>query len=189
MDLGFPALNVHPKEGLTDRLTREAFGSPHLMQAFCLNVCKELDVRETLDDPIQISFKSWRTFFSKHASETERSAFDRLARGPRQRSDRKARPLKSGGSGDIYQVVLKAIAHTGPRTKLTYEEIRKALRAILSSEVPQSHEVTRVLEEMARIARDEIEGEPVVDWDAELRTLYISDPFFAFFLKWGSEDV
>lgn len=188
-DLGFRALNVHPKDGLTSRLTREAFGSPHLMQAFCLNICKELDVRETLDEPITINFKNWKLFFSKHASETERSAFDRLARGPRQRSDRKPRPLKAGGTGDIYEVVLKAIAHTGPRTKLTYEEIRKALRAILTSEVPQSHEVTRVLEEMARIARNDIEGEPVVDWDSELRTVYISDPFFAFFLRWGSRDV
>ena len=52
-------------------------------------------------------------------------------------------------------------------------------------EPPQRHEVTRVLEEMSKIAREKIEGEPVVDYDEELSTLYISEPFFAYFLRWG----
>jgi hypothetical protein len=41
---------------------------------------------------------------------------------------------------------------------------------------------------MGKIAKENIEGEPVVDYDAELSTLYISDPFFAYFLRWGMEE-
>jgi hypothetical protein len=37
--------------------------------------------------------------------------------------------------------------------------------------------VTRVLLAMSKIAREQIEGEPVVDYD--------EDPFFAFYLRWG----
>jgi hypothetical protein len=54
------------------------------------------------------------------------------------------------------------------------------------SEPPARHEITRVLEEMSRIARDQIDGEPVVDYDEELSTLHISDPFFAYYLRWGT---
>ena len=118
-----------------------------------------------------------------------KAAFDMLARGPRQRTDRKERQLKSGSVTDIYGAVLAAIAHTGPNTELTYEEIRAALKDVLSSDSPQRHEVTRILEEMTKIATNEIEGEPVVDYDVELGKLYISDPYFAFFLRWGVPDL
>ena len=47
----------------------------------------------------------------------------------------------------------------------------------------------RVLQQMSKIAREKIEGEPVVDYDAELETLYISDPFFAYFLRWGTQGI
>ena len=108
-----------------------------------------------------------------------------LSQGPRQRADRKERTLSAGGSTDIYGAVLAAIAHTGPLNELRYVDLRQALREVLADEVPQQHEVTRVLEQMTRIARERLEGEPVVDWDAELETLHISDPYFAFSLRWA----
>ncbi len=82
--------------------------------------------------------------------------------------------------------MLTAIAATGPLTALTYTDLRGSLRDVLASEPPQRNEVTRVLDEMTKIAREKIEGEPVVDYDEELSTLYISDPFFAYFLRWGA---
>lgn len=45
--------------------------------------------------------------------------------------------------------------------------------------------VLRVLEEMSKIARDRLVGEPVVDYDTELSKLYISDPYFAYYLRWA----
>lgn len=119
------------------------------------------------------------------ASGGSKAAFDLLARGPRQRSDRKVRTLEDGTETDIYGAVLAAIAKTGPLTELTYEQLRAAMRDLMS-EPPARHEITRVLEEMSRIARDQIDGEPVVDYDEELSTLHISDPFFAYYLRWGT---
>jgi hypothetical protein len=69
---------------------------------------------------------------------------------------------------------------------LPYAELRVSLRDVLGSEPPQRHEVTRVLEEMTKIAREKIDGEPVVDYDVQLESLYISDPFFAYYLRWGT---
>lgn len=185
---GFAALNVSVDQTLSQHLAEECFSSPHLMQDFCLQLCKMNDVRGAQISSVPIDEPDWVEFFSARASNTSKSAFDLLARGPRQRTDRKERSLRSGTATDIYGAVLAAIATTGPLTKLTYEELRSSLKEVLASDLPQRHEVTRVLEEMAKIARERIEGEPVVDYDPELATLYISDPFFAYYLRWGATE-
>ncbi|WP_162888405.1 ATP-binding protein [Streptomyces cavourensis] len=183
---GFDALKVGDKdEALIARLAEESFASPHLMQDFCLQLCKANGYRYAQEELRQLVAPDWNSFFADRASMASKSAFDLLARGPRQRTDRKERQLRSGSVTDIYGAVLAAIAHTGPGTELTYEEIRAALKDVLSSDAPQRHEVTRILEEMTKIAANEIPGEPVVDYDVELGKLYISDPYFAFFLRWG----
>jgi hypothetical protein len=184
---GFEALNVTVAEEVVERLTAESFRSPHLMQAFCLQLCKENEIRETSADRREIDPpEDWFPFFRASAQSASKTAFDLLKQGPRQRTDRKARVLQDGATTDIYGAVLEAIAATGPLTELQYTELRSSLREVLKSEPPQRHEVTRVLEEMTKIAREKIEGEPVVDYDEALETLYISDPFFAYFLRWGS---
>ncbi|MEU8320774.1 hypothetical protein AB0C33_20675 [Nonomuraea sp. NPDC048881] len=181
---GFEALNVVDAESIAERLADESFSSPHLMQSFCLQVCKYNDVRSYVNQSKQLFAPAWEEFFAARAQDASRTAFDVLARGPRQRTDRKIRTLKNGVTTDIYGVVLAGIANTGPRTAITYEQLRASIRDVISEELPQRHEVTRVLEEMSKIARDQIEGEPVVDFDEHLSTLHISDPYFAFFLKW-----
>lgn len=170
---GFAALNVADSDNHAERLASESFSSPHLMQDFCLQLCKQNDVRNTQAVSKQLEAPDWENFFASRASAASKTSFDLLARGPRQRSDRKERTLKDGTITDIYGAVLRAVAKTGPLTALTYEELRSALREVLSSEAPQRHEVTRVLEEMSKIAREQIDGEPVVDYDEQLATLLL----------------
>lgn len=87
---------------------------------------------------------------------------------------------------DIYGAVLEAIAYTGPLTKITYDQLRQALNAVLIGEMPTRDQVSRVLEQMAKIAGEVAKGdEPVVDFVAMPdSTLHISDPFSAYFLRW-----
>ncbi|NUN63557.1 hypothetical protein HCU40_02070 [Pseudanabaena biceps] len=183
-ELGFNALNVHCDSSLIKKMTREAFESPHLMQDFCAALCRANGVRETQTKVLKLQEpEDWQTFLRNMASDTSKLAFERLAIGPRQRTDRIRRTLVNDETCDIYVAILFAIASTGPQTRLSYEDIRSGLRTVLKDEIPQSHEVTRILEKMSEIARGEIDGEPVVDWDGSY--LYISDPFFAYYLRWG----
>jgi hypothetical protein len=183
---GFDALNlVDENETIARRLAEESFSSPHLMQDFCLQLCKANAIAQTADLPTRLSPPEWESFFRDRASNTSKAAFDLLARGPRQRTDRIPRQVRGGRITDIYGAVLIAIAETVPLTKLTYEELRASLRDVMAEDPPQRHEVTRVLEEMSKIAREQIEGEPVVDYDSDFATLHISDPFFAYYLRWG----
>jgi hypothetical protein len=180
---GFPELNASCPEPTIEQFTRESFGSPHLIQEFCLKLCYDNGLRETKD---QLTFilepGDYSGFFREVALSTSRVAFERLARGPRQRTDRVERQFTDGTSGDIYLAILKAIAHTGPKTDIQYEELRTALREVIVGQLPGAHEVTRVLAKMSEIAREQIEGEPVIEWMRD--TLHIADPFFAFYLKW-----
>lgn len=183
---GFAALGVSVPSGVVPRLVDESFGSPHLMQMHCLNLCFDNQVKgivsEVLAEP------DWPAFFERQALATSKSAFDLLKTGPRTRTDRMVRTLKSGIETDIYGAVLAAVEATGPRTSLVYEEIRASLREILASELPQRHEITNVLEQMTTIAKTKIEGEPVLEYDAEYSTLHLVDPFFAYYLRWATAE-
>lgn len=185
--LGFSALNVLDDHGhLARRLAHESFASPHLMQEFCRRLCRLNSVSVTQESSQHLAAPpDWRAFFEETAVDTAKTAFDILRTGPRQRTDRIKRVLKDGREVDIYGAVLAAIAHTGPKLEIGYETLRASLRDVLVSELPQRHEVTRVLDQMTQIARDKVEGEPVLEYDDQLSTLHISDPYFAFYLRWG----
>ncbi|XVU27138.1 hypothetical protein ACQPZJ_08885 [Actinoplanes sp. CA-054009] len=188
-ETGFDALQVQDEGGtIAERLASESFASPHLMQAFCLQTVKDSGYRERQDPPAPLHEPMWDSFFRNRSVSASKTAFDMLVRGPRQRTDRKPRTLKNGLTVDIYGAVLMAIGHTGPLTSISYEQLRTAMREIAAAEdAPSGQEITRILGEMTKIAR-EIEGEPVVDYDASLTTLHISDPYFAFFLRWRAAE-
>ena len=184
---GFPLLNIEIAAQACERLAREAIGSPHLMQEFCKQLT--LFYRESDTEAPIAETDIQNVLFESVAEGTGKIVFDKLARGPRQRSDRIQRRLKSGKTGDIYRVVLLALAdlQMGLDT-IGYEELRASIRKILEDDIPQAHEVTRVLEKMSEIAASDEASTPVLDWEKDQQQLHITDPFFAFYLKWGVND-
>jgi hypothetical protein len=84
---------------------------------------------------------------------------------------------------DIYQAVLRSVAMTGPKEKIHYNEIRDQLKVLLEEQdVPQKHEVSAALGHMSGVAKDDIEGEPVLEWTDDF--LYLTDPFLMFYMRW-----
>lgn len=192
---GFDALNIDCPDALSRELALESYGSPHLMQEFCLQICKRNDVRETLDDRLSVIWDGHlKQFFRSLADQDgEDETYRKLAQGPRHRTDRKRRTLRDGTVTDLYGVVLAAIAETGPKTEIDWTEIRSALRKVMRDEPPRKREYTNALEHMSKIARDLVFdeknrryiGDPALEFDSELDKLHISDPFFAFQLRWA----
>ena len=185
---GFKLLDLNPPEGFSRRLAAESIGSPHLMQDFCRAICRlsNLDSRDhskqaRLGD-IDLS-KAYRDV----ADTIGRPIFEKLARGPRQRTDRIERQLKDGRQVDIYELVLYALAHIRPAlVSLEYEDLRTAIREVSATQIPQLHEVSRVLKHMASIAASDQSSTPVIDFDEDEKQLHVTDPFFAFYLRWGN---
>jgi hypothetical protein len=68
---------------------------------------------------------------------------------------------------------------------IEYEELRAAIKSVSLSQIPQLQEVARVLKHMATIASTDQSSTPVIDFEEEEKKLHITDPFFAFYLRWG----
>jgi len=184
---GFPRLNMNVNSSVSERFAEEAYGSPHLMQQFCKDLALHNHIEETVRTSVRVQTVA-DDLFCAVAEGTGKIVFDKLARGPRQRSDRLQRELREGGTADIYKVTLLALAKLGPGLEtVEYEQLRIAIRDVLQGTIPQAHEVTRVLEKMAEIAAGDEASTPVLDWERDDQKLHITDPFFAFYLKWGVE--
>lgn len=187
---GFPLLESELPESLATRLATEAIGSPHLMQEFCREICRVHGVTTSFEHGSpDLESPGLNQVFKETAETIGRPIFEKLARGPRQRSDRIGRPLKSGQQVDIYGLVLHALAHIRPSlVTLEYEALRGAIREVSASDPPQLHEVVRVLKHMSDIAATDQSSTPVIDFDEEEKRLHVTDPFFAFYLRWGNLD-
>jgi hypothetical protein len=185
--IGFSKLNMEVASSVTDAFAYEAYGSPHLMQEFCQRLAKKENVKETCTWKVPVTTND-ESLFREAAEGTGKVVYDKLATGPRQRSDRIQRRLSNGETSDIYVVILMALSQLAPGLEtIEYEQLRGAIKNILSEAIPQAHEVTRVLERMSEIAASDEASTPVMDWDKSERQLHITDPFFAFYLKWGTE--
>ena len=183
---GFPLLNMEVEPSVIRKFVDQAIGSPHLMQDICLELCKSRNVISTLNDKSLIQ-ESNESLFKAVAENSGRAVFDKLMRGPRKRTDRKIRKLKNGQSTDIYGAILFAFSSMKPGIEtLDYDQIRGALRKVLASEMPQSSEISRILEKMATISSGDNVSTPVVDWEKSEQLLHITDPFFSFYLRWGN---
>jgi hypothetical protein len=188
---GYRLLGTSLSPSTTSRLVDQAIGSPHLMQEFCRGLCRQKRLEENAaDDPLPVSDADTSRVFTEIAQSIGRPIFEKLARGPRQRTDRIPRRLKSGKSVDIYGLVLHALAQLQPGlVTLEYEGIRSAIRDVSADQVPQLQEVARVLKHMSEIAATDQSSIPVIDFEEREKRLHVTDPFFAFYLRWGEIDI
>lgn len=184
-ETGFTTLGVSFAPSTLDALVRECFGSPHMMQDFCSQLCRDAGIKQqhigTGSKPSTKLPVPPDVFFKEFAQSISPETFKALRKGP-ERTNRKERELTSGGSCDTYEAVLLALHELGGQTPVDWTKLRKALQQVLT-EVPQQHEVTRALEKMDEIAKKR-EGEPVIDY--ENGELHLVDPFFRYYVKWNT---
>lgn len=181
---GFSAMNVRVTGSDIGRFASEAEGSPLLMQRFCWNLCFDANIQHSPVLTHKIEGVDLSLIFDEVADDAGLPIYEKLAKGPQSRTDRIRRPLIGGGDADIYEATLLAVARTGPKEKLTYDQIRSSLNAILAEKIPQKLEVSNTLNHLAKIAADENKSQRALDWDGENLDLFITDPFFRFYLRW-----
>lgn len=178
---GFPALNVIPEADMVSLFVDESYGSPHLMQAFCLDACKNLGVTERNKTKMTVGLSDRETFFRTRARKPN-PVYEALLKGPTVRGPRKNRRRLDGGATHIYEAVLAAIAMSNKR-RMSVGDINHCLRKILvAADAPQNHEITRVLNKMDDIAKKQQASQSVIDFHNG--ELYVLDPFFVYHLKW-----
>lgn len=185
---GFSALDMNCPSGVIGMLAAESQSSPFIMQRLCWEICYDLKVDERPTSPVGVPNNlELHALYTRIAKDSGLPVYERLVAGPQIRKERLKRPLIAGGEADVYQATLLAIAQTGPKPSISYNEIRTELMEILADKVPQKHEVTSVLKHLSKISQ-EIGTDSGVDWDEEKRTLDITDPYLRFYLRWQVRD-
>jgi hypothetical protein len=185
-DLGFSALNVNCKNSLIEKLAHESQDSPFLMQRFCWEICFDcgIEYAATLLTQHEIPDNyDVEEMFIRLAQDAGLPIYQKLVAGPQSRKSRTKRPLKSGGDADIYQALLLALAETGPKSSISYEELRSSLNSVLTDMVPQKHEITSALKHLGAISV-KAGTELAIDWDEDKREVNLTDPYLRFFLRW-----
>ena len=181
---GFQQLNVDVAPSVMNRLTAEAFGSPQLMQAICLNFCFENKINETLPTQkrIEMDFVALQNVLERTSTLTDFSTMiSRLNAGPKLRGhERKEFEFKNGKLGDVYRCVLLALRADPPLLTLPYDELLTRTRAVCNGESPSGSSVANTLTHMTELAQT-VQEAPVIEWDEDV--LDIVEPYFLFFLR------
>ena len=173
------------------RMANESLGSPHLMQDFCLQLSlRMIDNKEFDATMLCPQEEDLRAVFTDVAEKIGKPLFSQLAKGPKRSNSRKQRILRDGVStADIYSVVARALASLKPGMEtIKYSTLMVQIKGILSEDAkpPQMFEVERVLMKMSEIAVADSASNPIIDVDKDEERIYISDPYFAYYLKWGN---
>jgi hypothetical protein len=187
---GFSKLNASVSAPTVNRFAAEAAGSPQLMQAICLSSCFELNMRETFDIPttVEPDEEGFERVFSRTAAMTSyASLIDVLRRGPKERGrDRLTFNLKTGGEGDVYECILRAMRADPARLALPYPDLKDRIEGLCVGDAPRGVAIANSVASMVKIA-DQLPLERAIDWDEEREVLDIVDPYFLFYLRWSDK--
>jgi hypothetical protein len=188
-DTGMAVLNAEIDANALDRFAQESAGSPQLMQLLCLQACFVLDLREKsmLKRAVRTDDDLLTKIFEQTSSSTDfRSLVDVLDAGPRTRgTERKTYKFYDGTEGDVYRVVLKAIAAPPPRLSFPYQDLLERTVTICSGESPVGSSVTGTCLHMTKLAQEKFPNERAVDWDEQKQVFDIPDPYLPFYLRWS----
>ena len=185
---GFTALNMSCPSHVADRICRESFGNPLLVQEICSEICASAGIYQRTENRFELDPSFLNSTLEAVAQSKGFPKYRKLKEGPQARKDRQPRNLKNGTTADIYEALMIALGSLGPKPRTQYDEIRAALRDLLEEgQLPQKHEITAALSQMSKIAREKIEGEPPLEFVREEDALVITDPFLLFYMKWQKE--
>lgn len=186
---GFEELNLEVEESIKEILANEAVGSPHLMQKFCLNICREMDVRSEQEEikKLDIQESDVKKTLRDVANQMDRmEEIYAVMNGEHNEGSGRGRKVRNlpEEKGDVYDLILRAIADETELT-LSREGIIEKIREL--SEIDQN-ETGNVIQRIISLSDDmEKRGERhKFDWNDELKKLEMSDPNMIFYIRWSN---
>lgn len=182
---GCKTLNIDLANNVIERLAKESFGIPQLMQSLCLNLCLELGIRETAVEQkrIEVSDSEFAQTLERTSDFTDYSSVVQgLHSGPKERgTERKQFKLIDDTVGDVYRCVLTAIRQDPPSLSFTYDDIMVRIRKICVGESPVGSSVANALTQMQTLSTSLSPNVPLIDWNENV--LGVVEPYFLFFLR------
>lgn len=159
------------------------------MQRICLDVCFDLGIRHEQTEKTAINLEGTRLHSILEQSSTHADFGTMVAnmhQGPKTRgTERRVHSLIDGSEGDVYRVLLLALAHGNPTMVLPYNLLMERIEAVCTGEPPAASSIVQACRQLDAIAKRIAPTERVLEWtDQELTgTLSIVNPYFLFYLR------
>lgn len=183
---GFEKLNIKIEDKIVKNIATESLTSPQLMQYICLSICTLLDTDNSkiTQVPENILEKAYRfTTANFEYSDVVKT----LMSGPNTRGNkRKIYKTESGKELDIYGLIVEAVSIDPPSMGLDIDEMKYRIDKLIINDgkKPDKQQIRDSLNKLQPIIDEKENIYKVFEWKDGM--LYILDPLFLFYLRWGN---
>ena len=183
--LGFGKLGIFIEDSVAAQIAVESLSSPQLMQYICLNICTILEMSGEKNK--QIGQEILETAYRYTTANFEYGdVVFLMQKGPNTRGkSRNTFRTVDGHDHDIYELIVKSIAENPPIMKLEFEDVKERIYRLLAdgSKTPSPQMIRESLVKLQELLYEREDIFKVLDWKEGV--LYILDPLFLFYLRWG----
>ena len=184
-EVGFKKLGIQIEDSVATQIAVESLSSPQLMQYICLNICTILEMSGNGDKCVKSEIL--KTAYRYTTANFEYGdVVTLMQKGPNMKG--KSRNRFQAGNGeeyDIYELIVKSIAENPPIMKLEFEDVKDRIYRLIAADCKKP--TPQAIKESLGKLRELLDGREdifkVLDWKEGI--LYILDPLFLFYLRWG----
>ncbi|MCI9137206.1 MAG: ATP-binding protein [Lachnospiraceae bacterium] len=185
--VGFAKLNIKIEDKVAQMIAVESLSSPQLMQYICLNICTILEMGALEKDVVNVELLETAYRYTT-ANFEYGDVVTLMKKGPSTRGkNRNQFVAKDGKSYDLYELIVKSIAENPPMMKLDFETIRERINELIvdTCKKPTQQGMKESLTKLQELLNEREDIFKVLDWKEGI--LYILDPLFLFYLRWGGD--
>lgn len=184
--LGFRQLNINITDEVAGQLAIECLTSPQIMQYICLSICILLEDKkeDTVKADMLESAYRFTTVNFNYAD-----VVNVMSKGPNPRGKkRNLFKTLTGKELDLYGLIVESIAKNPPVMEMNFETLYDRIINLIPADAakPDRQSVKNHMNNLQIILKDKEEIYKAVDWKDG--TVYILDPLFLFYLRWGRID-
>ena len=180
---GFDKLEIKITDNIAEKLAVECLTSPQLMQYICLSICTLLEDEKKQEVNDEILEKAYRftTINFNYAD-----VVSVLIKGPNPRGQqRKLYRTVDGKELDLYGIIVESLAKNPPMTELDFESFYNRIFNVIEENDRLKLEKQTVRNHLNHL-QELLEGKEIyraIEWkDGKV---YVLDPLFLFYLRWG----
>lgn len=181
---GFDKLEIKIADNIAEKLAIECLTSPQLMQYICLSICTLLEDEKKQEVNDEILEKAYRftTINFNYAD-----VVSVLVKGPNSRGQqRKLYRTVDGKELDLYGIIVESLAKNPPMTELDFESFYNRIFNVIEENDRlklEKQTVRNHLNHLQELLEGKEEIYRVIEWkDGKV---YVLDPLFLFYLRWG----
>ena len=182
--MGFDKLGIKITDNIAEKLAIECLTSPQLMQYICLSICTLLEDEKKLEVNDEILEKAYRftTINFNYAD-----VVSVLIKGPNPRGQqRKLYRTVDGKELDLYGIIVESLAKNPPMTELDFESFYNRIFNVIEENDRLNLEKQTVRNHLNHL-QELLEGKEEIYRAIEWKDgkVYVLDPLFLFYLRWG----